>query len=96
MTTNLKSIFKFTAIVNAADSEGMAQDYAVHFEASSAEAMPAAVHSEWENLFGDGSWEDRGAEITAFMTGWVQVYSVAMSQDEDGIDAARQAFEAAI
>lgn len=96
MQTSLKAIFKFTAIVNAADADGIAQDYAIHFEATSAAAMPAAVESEWENLFGDGSWEARGAEVTGYMVGWVQIYSVAMSQNDDGSDAARQAFEAAL
>lgn len=87
MSANEKA-FKFTAIVNAADHDGMAQDYAVHFEASSAEAMPAAVKAEWNNLYGDDSWSDRVAEITSYINGWVQIYSV----DDDGSDAELQAF----
>ncbi|NCB61349.1 MAG: hypothetical protein EOM46_28740 [Gammaproteobacteria bacterium] len=94
MSTN-ENAFKFTAIINAADRDGMAQDYAVHFESSSAEAMPAAVKAEWNNLYGDDSWNDRGAEVTGYINGWVQIYSVPMSQDDDSSDAALQAFEAA-
>lgn len=87
--------FKFTAIVNAADRDGVAQDYVIYFEAANAEEMADAVQSEWENLYGDGSWSDRGAEVTGYMVGWVRIYSVAMNAEGDDTNASRGAFSAA-
>lgn len=77
---------QFTAIVNAAGRDGVAVDYCLHFEGRSASTMTEDAENEFQRLYGDESWQDLGAEIVAFIPGFVQVYASTFYTKSDGFD----------
>ncbi len=82
---------RFTAIVNAANGEGIAEDYAIACVLTRNASYATVAQGEWDEMYYPGSWEDRGAELIDILPGWQQVSKP--QAPEELIDLARDVLE---